>query len=83
MKRWLKRTVVLIAVLNLMMLTAAAIPVHATGDAGGTGGGASIGDGGTSGHGGGVPPSCYKCGHCHGFWKCLWWCARCVIDLIA
>jgi hypothetical protein len=81
MRTWLKRTVILIAVLNLMMLGAAAIPVQAT-DGGGAGQGASIADGTDSNDVEGVPDSCRKCSKCHGFWKCLFWCGKCFFDII-
>jgi hypothetical protein len=83
MKRWLKRAVILIAVLNLMLLTAAAIPVHATGDGEGASQGTSVDSGSSSEDGGGVPTSCHKCAKCHGFWSCLKWCAKCIFDILA
>lgn len=85
MKKWLKLTALTVAVLNLMMLTAALCPALFVS----TGQVAFAGNDPPSGtksidndQAPNLPASCDKCFHCHGFWNCLKWCAKCAYDTL-
>jgi hypothetical protein len=85
MKRWMKITALTVAVLNLMMLTAALspLPLVSTGQSAFAGndppaGAQPIGDAQSNM----APESCHRCMHCHGFFNCLKWCAKCVYDVV-
>ena len=82
MRRWIKITALTVAVLNLMMLLASLYPVSNVGlvYAGNDPPklkAQPIGDDQPN-----MIPSCDRCWHCHGFWSCLKWCARCAADAI-
>jgi hypothetical protein len=85
MKKWMRITVLTVAVLNLMMLTAALspLPLVSTGQSAFAGNDPPTNPQSVNGGGSDMlPQSCDRCRHCHGFFSCLKWCARCAAEVI-
>ncbi|MGB8657087.1 MAG: hypothetical protein WCE90_04800 [Candidatus Zixiibacteriota bacterium] len=84
MKKWMKITALTVAVLNLLMLVASLCPVSTVGLAYAgndrpTVKAQPVGDDDPNM----LPLSCSRCWHCHGFFSCIKWCAKCAYDFLA